>query len=182
MRVLGFTQAPCGCQLARARGAPYVPSVNFEWEDPRDVVRALLGGALAVATIFWVIMSLSAQRVDWRMGGFVGLLWAFWTMYRDVVRLFVEPVTRRISGLAVGGIADGVPLITITEETGYLERLLESPGLAAHRRILVAIRLAEIYRTHEHDQAKSDALLARMRSAYPDAPELGIAAPTSTGG
>ena len=181
MRVLGFTQAPRGCQLARVRGAPYVPSVNFEWEDPRAVVRALLGGAVAVATIFWIVMSISAQRVDWRMGAFVGLLWAIWTMYQDVVRLFVEPVTRRISGLAVGGIADGVPLITITEETGYLERLLESSALTAHRRILVAVRLAEIYRTHDHDQAKSDALLARMRAAYPNAPELGRAAPASPG-
>jgi hypothetical protein len=151
--------------------------VNFDWEDPRAVVRSLLGVALAVATIFWIILSISAGRIDWRMAAFVGLLWAFWTMFNDVVRLFVEPVTRRVSSLAVGGVADGVPMITITEETGYLERLLANAELPAHRRILVAVRLAEIYRTHEHDQAKSDALLARMRAAYPDAPELGNAVP-----
>jgi hypothetical protein len=151
--------------------------VNFDWEDPRAVVRSLLGGALAVATICWVILSIAARRVDWRMAAFVGLLWAFWTLFNDVVRLFVEPVARRVSALAVGGVADGVPLITLAEETAYLERLLENAELTAHRRILVAVRLAEIYRTHDHDQAKSDALLARMRAAYPDARELAVAAP-----
>jgi len=41
-----------------------------------------------------------------------------------------------------------------------------------HREILAGIRLAEIYRTHQHDPAKSAALLARLRAKYPDAPEL----------
>ncbi|HEY6808525.1 MAG TPA: hypothetical protein VI160_07035 [Gemmatimonadales bacterium] len=155
--------------------------MNFTWEDPRAVVRGLLGGAVAIATVILVIVSIAAGRVDWTLAGFVGLLWVFWSAFNDVVRVFVEPVTRRIMGVAVGGVADGVPLISIDEETGYLERLLGNTGLPPHRRILIAVRLAEIYRTHQHDQAKSDALLARLRAEYPDAPELGLGAPSTPG-
>ena len=38
--------------------------------------------------------------------------------------------------------------------------------------MLAGIRLAEIYRTHEHDAAKAEAVIARLISRYPDAPEL----------
>jgi hypothetical protein len=38
--------------------------------------------------------------------------------------------------------------------------------------VLAGIRLAEIYRTHQHDAAKAEAVIARLVSRYPDAPEL----------
>ncbi len=60
---------------------------------------------------------------------------------------------------------------TIDEQTGRLERMLEQET-TPHHEIMVGIRLAEIYRTRQKDTAKSDALLARLRAKYPDAPEL----------
>ena len=46
------------------------------------------------------------------------------------------------------------------------------PAPPPHRVVLAGIRLAEIYRTHQHDAAKAEAVIARLVSRYPDAPEL----------
>src|SRR2546425_6142658 len=43
-----------------------------------------------------------------------------------------------------------------------LERLLAGGGLERHREILVGVRLAEIYRLHQRDAAKAEALIARL--------------------
>ena len=67
-------------------------------------------------------------------------------------------------------------LITIEEETAALERLIDATPLpSAHQAALAGIRLAEIYRTHEHAPEKAAALLARLAVRYPDALELGAA-------
>jgi hypothetical protein len=72
------------------------------------------------------------------------------------------------SGIVLGA------LTTIEQETAALERLVNAdPSLSAHQVALAGIRLAEIYRTHEHAPEKADALLARLAARYPDAPELG---------
>src|SRR2546425_1840101 len=67
----------------------------------------------------------------------------------------------------------GGTAITIQDETVMLERLVDAdPPPPPHRVVLAGIRLAEIYRTHEHDAAKAEAIIARLISRYPDAPEL----------
>src|SRR2546422_494975 len=63
--------------------------------------------------------------------------------------------------------------ITIDQETASLEHLLAAdPPPPPHRVIIAGIRLAEIYRTHQRDVPKADALIARLAAQYPDAPEL----------
>ena len=63
--------------------------------------------------------------------------------------------------------------ITIQDETAMLEHLVDAdPPPPPHRVVLAGIRLAEIYRTHEHDAAKAEAVIARLMRRYPDAPEL----------
>ncbi len=70
------------------------------------------------------------------------------------------------------GIVPGA-LTTIEQETAALERLVDAdPSPSAHQVALAGIRLAEIYRTHEHAPEKADALLARLAARYPDAREL----------
>jgi len=67
----------------------------------------------------------------------------------------------------------GGTAITIADETAMLERLLDAdPAPPPHRVMLAGIRLAEIYRTHQHDAVKGEAVIARLVSRYPDAPEL----------
>ena len=65
--------------------------------------------------------------------------------------------------------------LSIEAEVAALERLLAGnppPPPPRHRVLMAGIRLAEIYRTSQHDAAKADALIARLASQYPDAPEL----------
>jgi predicted component of type VI protein secretion system len=70
--------------------------------------------------------------------------------------------------------------ITIEQETALLERQLDAdPPPPAHRAALAGIRLAEIYRTHQHAPAQADALIARLTARYPDAPELAQSQRTS---
>jgi len=67
----------------------------------------------------------------------------------------------------------GGTVITMDEETAMLEHLIDAdPPPPQHRVVLAGIRLAEIYRTHQHDAAKAEAVIARLVSRYPDAPEL----------
>ena len=43
--------------------------------------------------------------------------------------------------------------------------------------MLAGIRLAEIYRTHQHDVAKAEQVITRLVARYPDAPELAYVRP-----
>lgn len=166
------------CQLARAPVVPYVPTVRSgRFEDPVAAVRAILGGALALATFILVGMWLSSGHFDWQWGRFVGLLWIFWAVFHDTLNLVVRPLMQIFTGAALGD--SPAPTFTIEEETALLERLLESPTADRHRKVLTAIRLAEIYRTHERDHAKADRLLAETRAHYPDARELDGTLPRS---
>jgi len=78
-----------------------------------------------------------------------------------------------VGNALTGGAMPGGRAITIQDETAMLERLVDAdPPPPSHRVVLAGIRLAEIYRTHEHDAAKAEAVIARLISRYPDAPEL----------
>ena len=80
------------CQLAGAPERPYVPAVAFsKWEDPAAVVRGILGGTLAVATLVLIVLWLSPGGVGWPWAAFVGTLWAFWALFNDVVNLIDAP-------------------------------------------------------------------------------------------
>jgi len=144
------------------------------WEDPATVVRALLGGALAVATLVLGLIWLTTGVLDRSVAELLGVLWVFWVVFHDTLNLVLRPLARLFAGVAYG---DAAPSFTIDEETTYLECLLDSPSADRHRRVLTAVRLAEIYRTHQHDPAKAEGLLTAMRTRYPDAPELHAALP-----
>ena len=158
------------------RAAPTFRSVRpGRFEDPVQAVRAILGGTLAVATLILIVMWLSTGHLDWQWSGFVGLLWVFWAAFQDTLTLVLRPLIKIFTGAALG--AGPAPAFTIAEETTLLERLLDSPTADRHRKLLTAVRLAEIYRTHEQDGVKADRLLARMRADYPDARELDVSLP-----
>jgi hypothetical protein len=101
------------------------------------------------------------------------VLWAARSFFDALFGSVVEPLGRFVGGALSGGALPEDKGISIDLETASLERLLGSdPPPPPHRVVLAGIRLAEIYRTHQHDAAKADALITRLVSEYPDAPEL----------
>src|SRR5689334_1533638 len=152
--------------------------VSFDY-DPSDppspfaVVRGVLGGALVVATALLIVVYLDSGEVDPRFAALVGALWVLWGAFHDLIGWVVAPLAGFLGGQVTGTTLDDPSArIDIDRETAMLEQLVADPPPVPHREILAGIRLAEIYRTHQHDDAKSAALLARLRAKYPDAPEL----------
>ena len=140
--------------------------------SPRAIARGIFGGALILATLGMIVVWWDSGHVDSHLLAFIGTLWVFWGLVSDVFG--VATGLGRLFGDQLTGTADGGPplRIDIDQETVLLERLIAEPPPVPHREILAGIRLAEIYRTHQHDSAKSAALLARLRAKYPEAPEL----------
>lgn len=142
--------------------------------SPRAVVRGILGAALAVAGLALVVVLLAERRVEGRLVALALTLWAAWSFFGSLFAGVFEPLGRFLgNAFTGGGMEEGGSAITIDQETALLERLLAAdPPPPAHRAALAGIRLAEIYRTHEHDAAKADTLIRRLMERYPDAPEL----------
>ena len=139
-------------------------------EDPRVALRRIIGGVTVVAWALAGLSWLSSGSIDWTLVGFAGAMWgvySFLTMIADTVGGLVRFVGNQFTG----NVALPVPQDTIDDQTTRFERMLDEP-LDRHHEILIGIRLAEIYRTHQHDEAKSTALLDRLRAKYPDASEL----------
>ncbi len=137
------------------------------------MVRGILGAALGLAILALVILFFGSGQVEWRLVALVLALWGAWSFFDSVFGSVVEPLGRFLGNALTGGAMPGGAAITIEQETAMLERLVEAdPPPAPHRAALAGIRLAEIYRTHQHDAAKADALLDRLVTRYPDAPEL----------
>lgn len=139
--------------------------------EPSPFVRRFLGVAslVAVGLLLWVFVR--TGHVEWKLVTLAGFLWAAWSFLSGLFTQLIEPAGRFLADQLTGNVSMPVANETIDEQTARLERLLEQ-GTRPHHEILVGIRLAEIYRTRQHNMAKSDALLARLRAKYPEAPEL----------
>lgn len=118
-------------------------------------------------------LGLFAATREWRVLALAGAVWTLWGVISGLLANVLSPLATLFANLVTGGSAGfgGSADVTIEEEIAVLERRLEQ-GPTPHQRILAGIRLAEIYRTHERDAAKADALVARLCVQYPDASEL----------
>ena len=147
-----------------------------ESSGPRAVVGRILGAATLVAAALLLVMLVSTGHIAWQLVALVGILWAAWSFIGGLFSHLIEPAARFLANQLTGNVSLPEYDDDIAVQTARLERLLEQ-GLTPHREILIGIRLAEIYRTHQKDSAKSDALLTRLRAKYPGAPELAHADP-----
>ena len=137
------------------------------------MVRGIVGAAMSVAGLALVVVSIAAEHIEWRLGALVLALWGVWGFFDSLFGWVIEPLGQFVSNALTGGSMPGGTTITIEDETAMLEHLVAAdPPPPTHRVLLAGIRLAEIYRTHEHDVAKAEAVIARLVSRYPDAPEL----------
>jgi hypothetical protein len=179
-----------GVGLRRGRGPvnllpshapPTIPTVSY-LEDPptpRAVVRGFLGIAAVVAAVALVVVSLVTGHIEWRLVALGLALWSAYGFWDAMLGGVFEPLGEFLGDQLTGG-SPGAPVITIEQETASLEHLLAAhPPLPPHRAILVGIRLAEIYRTHQRNVPKSEALIARLAAQYPNAPELKYVHPGS---
>ena len=151
--------------------------------SPSAVVRTALGAATALSAIAFVVVSLGSGGIEWKLGALVLALWGAYGFFGSFLGGVVEPLGRFFGAQRAGGaLPPEESRITIDQETAALERVLAAePPLPAHRTILAGIRLAEIYRTHQHDEGKAGALRARLAAAYPGAPELEYVRPPTAG-
>ena len=148
----------------------------MDFADPpslRGVVRGILRAALALGCVALVAVSISTRHIEWRLVTLVLTLWASWSFFDGLFGTLFEPLGRFMSNALTGGAMPGGTTITIDQETEMLEHLVHSdPPPPPHRVVLAGIRLAEIYRTHQRDPAKAEALIDRLLERYPEAPEL----------
>lgn len=148
----------------------------MDFADPpslRGVMRGILGAALALGCVALVAVSISTRHIEWRLVSLVLTLWAAWSFFDGLFGTLLEPLGRFMSNALTGGAMPGGTTITIDQETEMLEHLVHSdPPPPPHRVVLAGIRLAEIYRTHQRDAAKAEALIDRLLERYPEAPEL----------
>jgi len=145
---------------------------EFDPPSPRAVVRGILGVALAGAALAVAVAFVATGAVAWKGLALLAALWGAWGFLGGLFDLLVAPLGRFL-GNALGGGEPPPPSATgLAQETAMLERLLAGGLLARHREILVGVRLAEIYRLHQRDAPKADALIARLEGKYPNAPEL----------
>jgi hypothetical protein len=145
--------------------------LNDRTPAPRAFVRQFLGIATLVSVGALLVLLVSTGRIEWKLVTLAGFLWAAWSFIGGLYSQVIEPAGRFLANQLTGNVSMPVKNETIEELTARLERLLEQET-TPHHELLVGIRLAEIYRTRQKDPAKSDAVLARLRAKYPDAPEL----------
>ena len=147
-----------------------------ESSGPRAVVGRILGAATLLAAGLLLVMLASTGHISWQLVTLVGVLWAAWGFIGGLFNHVIDPAARFLANQLTGNVSLPKYDDDIVMQTARLERLLEQVS-KPHHEILIGIRLAEIYRTHQQDPSKSDALLARLRAKYPEAPELALADP-----
>lgn len=156
-------EAPAGFYVLAV--FPYDPP------SPRAVVGWILGAAAAIAVLALLLVLILTGHIEWRLVVLIGMLWGAWGFLGGLFTSLFEPAGQFVLNQLAGGVALPDATESLDEETARLERLL-AQGLERHHEILVGVRLAEVYRVNQHDAVKAEALLARLRAKYPDAPEL----------
>ncbi len=136
-------------------------------------MQGILGAATVLAVLALVVVLIATREVPWRLVALTLSLWGAYGFFDAITGGVVEPLGRFFQNQLAGGDMPAETRLTIEQETVLLERLLEAdPPPSAHRAVLAGIRLAEIYRTHEHAPEKANALLGQLAARFPNAPEL----------
>ncbi len=127
--------------------------------------------AFGAATIVAALLGLLDARWFAASAAFGGVWWAWDALCENVFAPF-----GRVLGGAVTG-ASGIeepPALTVEDTVRLLESHLAGDAVPRHVQIQSALRLAEIYRLNQKDEAKATEVIRRERERWPDSPELDL--------
>ena len=145
-----------------------MPLPRSRLQSPGTFGRQLFG----VVTVVTALLGLLGDARWFAASGACGIAWWAWDFLWDNV---LGPLGGWFSGMLTGtATVEEPPDLTLDDTIRLLESHLAGDGVTRHVQIQSALRLAEIYRLNRKDEAKAEAVLARIRSKWPDAPELRV--------
>lgn len=133
--------------------------------SPGAVGRVAFGAATIVAALLGLL------DAHWfAASAAFGTVWWAWDALCENV---FAPLGRLLGGAVTGSSAiEEPPALTVDDTVRLLESHLAGDAVPRHVQIQSALRLAEIYRLNQHDPAKADEVIRRVRERWPDSPEL----------
>ena len=138
--------------------------------SPSEISPSAVGRvAFGAATIGAALLGLLDARWFAASAAFGAVWWAWDALCENVF----APFGRLLTGAVTG--ASGVeepPQLTVDDTVRLLESHLAGDAVPRHVQIQSALRLAEIYRLNQHDPAKADEVIRRVKERWPDSPEL----------
>ena len=145
-----------------------MPVPRSRFQSPGAFGRALFG----VATVVTALLGLLGDARWFAASGAFGIAWWAWDFLWDSV---VGPMGGWFTGMLTGtSTVEEPPDLTLDDTVRLLESHLAADGTTRHVQIQSALRLAEIYRLNQKDEAKAQAVIQRVRERWPDAKELEV--------
>ncbi len=125
---------------------------------------------LATATIVAALLGVLGDARWLAASGAFGIAWWGWDfIWQNVLGPLGGWFTGMLTGTAT--VQEG-PDLSLDDTIRLLENHLAADGVPRHVQIQSALRLAEIYRVSRQDPERANAVLAKVRARWPDAPEL----------
>ena len=124
----------------------------------------------ATATVVALVLGLLGDPHWFAASGAFGVAWWAWDAIWENV---LAPIGGWFTGMLAGTSGVEVPPdLTVDDTIRLLEGHLSAEAVPRHVQIQSALRLAEIYRLSKQDPERARDVIARVRSRWPDAPEL----------
>jgi len=134
---------------------------------------------LATATVVAALLGILGDARWFAASGAFGVAWWGWDFLWDSV---VGPIGGWFAAVLTGtSDVETPPDLSVDDTIRLLEDHLAADAVPRHVQIESALRLAEIYRLSRHDPLRAEAVLARVRARWPDAPELAQRQPPAVG-
>jgi len=137
-------------------------------QSPGTAGRFLFG----IGTVFFAMLGLAGDARWFAASGALGTVWWMWDW--AFANVF-GPLGSWFIGMLTGTASvEEEPDLTLDDTVRLLENNLSADGVTRHVQIQSALRLSEIYRLNQHDEAKAQAVIRRVQEKWPDAPELAL--------
>jgi hypothetical protein len=134
--------------------------------SPGAVGRKALGAATLVSALFGV---LGDARWFAASAAFGTAWWGWDFLFANVFGPLGDWLTAMLTGAAT---VEEPPDLSLDDTIRLLESHLGAEGVPRHVQIQSALRLAEIYRLNKRDPQRARDVIDKVKSRWPDAPEL----------